>query len=111
MLSRAIIRSRFPSDTGVARYKQLALVMLILAEHHRGEPPTAGSLARDVGTHRSQVDLIVKILYERGIISKTAAPGYRGAQHNTILEIKPNAIEALKKAHLSQTSKRLDLEE
>ena len=69
MLSRAIIRSRFPSDTGVARYKQLALVMLILAEHHRGEPPTAGSLARDVGTHRSQVDLIVKIFWVHGFFT------------------------------------------
>ena len=69
------MRSRFPGDTGVARYKHLALVMLILAEHKRGEPPTAGSLARSVGTHRSQVDLIVKALCERGLISKTAAPG------------------------------------
>jgi DNA-binding MarR family transcriptional regulator len=110
LLSRAIMRSRFPGDTGVARYKHLALVMLILAEHKRGEPPTAGSLARSVGTHRSQVDLIVKALCERGLISKTAAPGYQGAQHNTILDISPDAIQAFKKAHLAQTGKRLDLE-
>ena len=111
LLTRAIMRSRFPGDSGVARYKHLALVMLILAEHKRGEPPTAGSLARSVGTHRSQVDLIVKALHERGLISKTAAPGYQGAQHNTILDVSPDAIRAFKKAHLAQTGKRLDLEE
>jgi hypothetical protein len=111
LLSRAIMRSRFPGDTGVARYKHLAVVMLILAEHKRGEPPTAGSLARSVGTHRSQVDLIVKALHERGLISKTAAPGYQGAQHNTVLDIRPDAVHAFAKAHLAQTGKRLDLEE
>ena len=105
------MRSRFPGDTGVARYKHLALVMLILAEHKRGEPPTAGSLARGVGTHRSQVDLIVKALHERGLISKTAAPGYQGAQHNTILHVSRDAIAAFKKAHLAQTGQRLDLDE
>jgi predicted transcriptional regulator len=85
--------------------------MLILAENKRSEPPTAGSLARSVGTHRSQVDLIVKALHERGLISKKAAPGYQGAQHNTILGIAPDAIRAFQKAHLAQTGKRLDLEE
>lgn len=111
LLARAIIKSRFEGDTGAARYKQLAFVTFILAEHKRGEPPTAGSLARLVGTHRSQIDLIATLLQERGLISKTNAPGYQGAQHNKILDIRPDAIEAYKKAHLDQTGALLNLED
>jgi hypothetical protein len=111
LLARAIIKSRFEGDTGAARYKQLAFVTFILAEHRRGEPPTAGSLAQLVGTHRSQIDLIATLLQERGLISKTSAPGYKGAQHNTILDVRPDAIQAYKRAHLDQTGIPLDLED
>lgn len=116
MLARAIIRSRFPGDTGSARLRQLATVTFILAEHKRGAPPTVTSLAILVDSHRSVLDDIVTALHQRGLVSRTDAPGYHPpdvpfayAMHNTVLDVRTDAIEAFQDAHLRETGKPLDL--
>jgi hypothetical protein len=115
LLTRAIIRSRFPGDTGAARLRQLSLVILILAEYARRKPPTITSLAEQVDAPRPNVDALCNTLIARGILSKTHAPGYQPAglgyaQSNHVLDVRPDAIEAFQKVHLRETKKRLDLD-
>jgi len=50
-LTRAILASRFPEDTGSARFRQLAFVHLVISETLRGHRPTATSLAVIAGSH------------------------------------------------------------
>ena len=90
--------------------------MFILSEHKRGAPPTVTSLAVLVGSHRSILDDLVNTLQRRGLVSKTEAPGYQPpdvpfayAQHNTVLDVRTDAIEAFQEAHLRDTGKPLDL--
>jgi hypothetical protein len=116
LLTQAIIQSRFPGDTGAARFRQVAVVMLILAEYRRGRPPTVTSLAQLVDSHRSLLNALVSTLCARGVISRTPAAGYQPAgttyvyaQHNTVLDIRTDAIEALNEAHIEETGEPLDL--
>jgi hypothetical protein len=102
-LTRAILASRFPDDTGSARFRQLAFVHLVAAETARGERPTATTLALVSGSHKSQMDLLAKVLVSRGVIAKTHAPGLKGAAAAKVLAIAADAIEALQKAHLAAT--------
>jgi hypothetical protein len=102
-LTRAILGSRFPDDTGSARFRQLAFVHLVAAETLRGERPTSTMLAAISGSHKSQMDLLAKVLVSRGVIVKTHAPGLKGAAAAKILAIAEDAIKALQKAHVEAT--------
>ena len=102
-LTRAILASRFPEDTGSSRFRQLAFVHLVAAEATRGERPTSTTLAAISGSHKSQMDLLAKILAMRGVIVKTHAPGLKGAAAAKILAIAPDATDALQKAHVAAT--------
>lgn len=102
-LTRAILASRFPEDTGAARFRQLAFVHLVAAETMRGERPTSTSLATISGSHKSQMDLLAKVLVERGVIVKTHAPGLKGAAAAKTLALAADAVRALKKAHIAVT--------
>lgn len=102
-LTRAILASRFPGDTGSARFRQLAFVHLVISETLRGHRPTATSLAVIAGSHKSQLDLLAKSLVTRGVIVKTHVPGLKGAPAAKALAISPRALEALQAAHVAAT--------
>ena len=108
-LTRAILGSRFPDDTGSARFRQLAFVHLVAAETMRGERPTSTTLAAISGSHKSQMDLLAKVLSSRGVIVKTHAPGLKGAAAAKVLAIAGDAIEALQKAHVAATGAAIAL--
>ena len=102
-LTRAILASRFPEDTGSARLRQLAFVHLIVSETLRGHRPTATSLAAIAGSHKSQLDLLAKILVTRGVVVKAHVPGLNGAPAAKALAMSPRAIDALRAAHVAAT--------
>lgn len=102
-LTRAILASRFPGDTGSARFRQLAFAHLIIAETMRGNRPTATSLAATAGSHKSQMDLLAKVLVSRGVIVKTHVPGLNGAPAAKVLALAPHPIQALQAAHVAAT--------
>jgi len=102
-LTQAILASRFPDDTGSARFRQLAFVHLVAAETMRGNRPTATSLAAIAGSHKSQMDLLLKVLGSRGVILKTHAPGLNGVPAAKALSMAADPIEALQKAHIAIT--------
>ena len=108
-LADLIVRSRFPEDTGAGRYRQLAVVFLIYAAYKRDEPPTAATLAREVGSDESQVFLIARLLFNRGVLLRIPAHGYLGAPNNTILDINPDAAAALNRAHIEATGAPINL--
>jgi hypothetical protein len=102
-LTRAILASRFPEDTGSARLRQLAFVHLIVSETLRGHRPTATSLAVIAGSHKSQLDLLAKILVTRGVIAKVHVPGLNGAPAAKALGLSPKPVDALQAAHVAAT--------
>jgi hypothetical protein len=102
-LTQAILASRFPGDTGAARFRQLAFIHLIYAETLRGHRPTGAHLARMSGSQPSQMDKLAGIFRERGVIESTHAPGQNGAPWGKILSIRPDAVDALRRAHVAAT--------
>lgn len=102
-LTRAILASRFPDDTGSARFRQLAFVHLVVSETMRGNRPTATSLAAIAGSHKSQMDLLAKVLVSRGVVVKTHVPGLNGAPAARVLTLASHPIEALQAAHIAVT--------
>ena len=108
-LTRAILASRFPDDTGAARFRQLAFVHLVAVESMRGNRPTATSLSATAGSHKSQMDILAKILVSRGVIVKVPAPGLKGAATAKILSFSKDPIAALQKAHREATGKPIEL--
>ncbi|WP_158816113.1 hypothetical protein [Methylocapsa sp. S129] len=102
-LTQAILASRFPEDTGSARFRQLAFAHLVAAETMRGNRPTATTLAHISGSHKSQMDLLAKVLASRGVIAKTHAPGLKGAPTAKILTIAADAVDALQNSHVAAT--------
>ena len=102
-LTRAILASRFPQDTGSARLRQLAFVHLIVSETLRGHRPTATSLAAITGSHKSQLDLLAKILVTRGVVVKGHVPGLNGAPAAKALALSPHPVDALQAAHVAAT--------
>jgi hypothetical protein len=108
-LTRAILASRFPEDTGSARFRQLAFVHLVISGTLRGDRPTATSLAVIAGSHKSQLDLLAKILVTRGVIMKTHVPGLHGAPAAKALGLSPRSIDALQAAHVAATGAAIAL--
>jgi hypothetical protein len=102
-LTQAILASRFPGDTGSGRFRQFAFVHLVNAETTRGNRPTATALAAVAGSHKSQMDLLSKILVSRGVTAKIHAPGLKGAPTAKILTIAADAVEALRRTHVAAT--------
>jgi hypothetical protein len=108
-LTKALLSSRFPGDTGAARFRQLAFVHLVATETMRGHRPTATTLAEISGSHKSQMDLLAKLLVERGVIMKTHAPGLSGAAAGKILSLAEDPIAGLQKAHKAATGSKIKL--
>jgi len=106
-LTQTILASRFPGDTGAARFRQLAFIHLIYAETLRGHRPTAAHLARLSGSQPSQMDRLASIFRERGVIESTHAPGQNGAPWGKILSIRPDAVDAIRRAHLAATGEQI----
>jgi len=106
-LTRTILASRFPGDTGSARLRQVAFVHLVVSETLQGHRPTATSLAAIAGSHKSQLDLLAKILVTRGVIVKTHVPGLNGAPTAKALGLSPRPIEALQAAHVPATGSKI----
>ena len=102
-LTQAILASRFPGDTGAARFRQLAFIHLIHAETLRGNRPTGAHLARLSGSQPSQMDKLARTLRERGVIESTHAPGQNGAPWGKILSIRLDAVKGIRKAHKAAT--------
>lgn len=108
-LSQAILASRFPDDTGAARFRQLAFVHLIHAETLRDSKPTPALLAKLSGSHQSQMQELARVLGDRGVVVRSHQPNVHGAAYGKVLAIDSNAIENLKAAHLAATGAPLDL--
>jgi hypothetical protein len=108
-LTRAILASRFPGDTGSSRFRQLAFVHMIRSETMRGHRPTATSLAVIAGSHKSQLDLLAKILVARGVVVKTHVPGLKRAPAAKALQLSPHAIDGLQAAHVAETGSAIKL--
>lgn len=102
-LTQTILASRFPGDTGAARFRQLAFIHLIHAETLRGNRPTGAHLARLSGSQASQMDKLARILRERGVIESTHAPGQNGAPWGKILSIRLDAVKGIRRAHNAAT--------
>jgi hypothetical protein len=102
-LTQAILASRFPGDTGSARFRQLAYVHLVYAETLRGHRPTGAHLARLSGSQPSQMDTLTRTLRERGVIESNPAPGQNGAPWGKLLSIRADAVSALRQAHVAAT--------
>jgi hypothetical protein len=102
-LTQTILASRFPGDTGAARFRQLAFIHLIHAETLRGNRPTGAHLARLSGSQPSQMDTLARTFRERGVIESTHAPGQNGAPWGKILSIRADAVKGLRKAHKAAT--------
>ena len=108
-LTRAILASRFPGDTGSARFRQLAFMQLLVSETLRGHRPTATSLAVIAGSHKSQLDLLAKSLVARGVVVKTHVPGLNGAPAAKAFAVSPRAIDALQAAHVAATGTAIEV--
>ena len=102
-LTQAILASRFPDETGSARFRQLSFVLLVAAETMRGHPPIARDLARITGAHPDQMSKLSRLLDERGIITRKSLPNYDGRPTAKVLGIAENAVSALDAAHLKAT--------
>ncbi|EIM26531.1 hypothetical protein MicloDRAFT_00030800 [Microvirga lotononidis] len=107
-LLKAILASRFPTDTGAARLRQFAFVQ-ILAEHNaRGEGLSSTELANLTGGFRSQMDLMAKLLMGRGIITRKHATGHKGAKNVKLLMIAKDALKNLNDAHIAETGEPIE---
>ena len=111
MLARAILCSRFPGDTGNARFQQLAFLNVVANEALQGRGATQTSIARFVEAQRSAVGLIGQKLIARGVVETQLTPGVNGARSGKTYVIKSDAVEALCKAQLEATGERLELSE
>jgi hypothetical protein len=108
-LTLAILGSRFPGDTGSARFRQLALVNIIYIETLRGSGPTGIHIARLSGAHPTQIDRLAKELEERGVIDRTLATKRKGAKWVKILSVRADAVCRLKKAHVEATGREVQI--
>jgi hypothetical protein len=75
----------------------------------RGHRPTATSLAVIAGSHKSQLDLLAKILVARGVVVKTHVPGLKRAPAAKALQLSPHAIDGLQAAHVAETGSAIKL--
>lgn len=106
-LFNMIYSSRFPDDTGSARFRYVAILVAILTEKSAGIKPTIRNIARRSNTHDSQLNLMVKTLVERGILTRTLTPGAVPARSAKVLEIAPDAIQKLEETHLAMVGTSL----
>ncbi|GLS18046.1 hypothetical protein GCM10007874_10620 [Labrys miyagiensis] len=111
LLARAILRSRFPGDTGNARFQQLAFLNVVASEALQGRGATQTSIAKFVEAQRSAVGLIGQKLIARGVVQTQLTPGANGARSGKSYVIKADAVEALCRAQMQTTGERLDMSE
>jgi hypothetical protein len=66
-------------------------------------------LAQISGSHKSQMDLLAKVLVERGVIVRTHAPGLKGAASAKVLSLASDPISGLQKAHKLATGSKIKI--
>lgn len=106
-LTEMVLYSRFPGDTGAARFRQIAFINMIDAELARGNRPIARSMAISVDSHPTQIEQLAKIMEARGVIKRIALPGVTHSRAGKVLTIRDDAIEALEAAHQSEVGTSL----
>ncbi|MFD1200006.1 hypothetical protein ACFQ3K_17095 [Brucella gallinifaecis] len=94
-----ILHSRFPGDTGAARYRQAAFISFVFAGNRRGEKVTATDLAKIVDSHYSQMEVLGKTMEQRGMIKREHAVGVGQGKSAKLLFIREDAVEAFDAAH------------
>ena len=102
-LTRAILASRYPDDTGSTRMRQLSLITLIAAEIERGNRPVATAIARQVGANPEQITTLARTLKERGVLIFTKLANYNGKATANMLSISPMAVENLRMGEVVAT--------
>ncbi len=95
-----IDRSRFPGDSGAARYRQIAFVNCLAGEAAVGRRPTIHGLAQSVGSHPSQLALLSKAMKSRGVVDRIHVPGVTKSRVGKVLFLRDDAIEALNESHI-----------
>lgn len=108
-LTDLVLNSRFPGDTGAARFRVLAVLNLIDLETRQGRVPTGNQIAVRAETHPSYMNFLTRVLEKRGLIVRTPLPhgGTGGTRRAYGLAIRPDAIEALQKAHIEEAGFRI----
>lgn len=109
-LTQLILASRFPGDTGAARFRQLAFIHLIHAETLRGRRPTGAHLARLSDSQPSQMDTLARLFRERGVIESKHAPGQNGAPWGKLLSVRSDAVDGIRRAHQAATGEDIVLD-
>ncbi|WP_143523984.1 hypothetical protein [Rhizobium rhizosphaerae] len=99
----AITASRFPEDTGSTRMRQCAMMILIASETAAGRKPTMAGLARMTGSPTSPIIVLATSLEERGLLTRIRMAGVSNGKSGKVLQIRPDALQAINDAHLAQT--------
>ena len=73
-LSKAVMLSRYPSDTGNARLQQVAILLVIAGELANRRPATATKLAEIIGAQRQVIGLLANKLVDRQILATKPVP-------------------------------------
>ncbi|PSH63336.1 hypothetical protein CU102_24035 [Phyllobacterium brassicacearum] len=102
ILCEMIDKSRFANDTGSTRYRQIAFINRLAAEIYNGRRPTIQGLAKSVDSHYSQLELLSKVMENRGVVTRVHVPGLTEKRAGKVLYIRDDAIEALNQAHIDQ---------
>lgn len=102
ILIEMIDKSRFPKDTGAARYRQIAFLNRLAAAIYNGQRPTIQSLASSVDSHYSQLEILSKALEKRGVVVRQHVPGLAKSRSGKVLYLRDNAIEAFNQAHIDE---------
>lgn len=102
VLLEMVDKSRFHTDTGAARYRQIAFLNRLASAVYHGKRPTIQSLASSVDSHYSQLEVLSKALEKRGIVGRQHVPGLAKSRSGKVLFIRDDAIEAFNQAHIDQ---------
>lgn len=94
--------SRFPKENGSTRLRYTSIILAILSELSAGARPTVRNIAHRTNSHDSQLNLMVKVLVDRGIITRTHMAGAAPSRSSKVLEIRPDAIANLERIHKEQ---------
>ncbi|NTG30094.1 hypothetical protein G6L08_23390 [Agrobacterium rhizogenes] len=103
-----ILASRFPGDTGSTRLRQVGFLAAVAAEIAAGRKPTASSIANCTDNHVSQITGLAKTMKDRGVIDVRSAPSVRKGKAAKIFSIRPDALKAIRAAHLEVTGQVID---
>lgn len=99
----SIMHSRFPGETGATRMKQIAMLQAIHACVETGRKPTTSLIAKMTDNHPSQMITLAKALEARGVLSRVPMSSISPGKAGKLLQIQPNALQAINDAHLRET--------